>query len=69
MANLIQTQKACDKKKYLESIKEGRDMSGAMDYCLCCVHSTKDYTCDVNHQQRIASNYCAKAYNKCHRKK
>lgn len=69
MAKLEETQKSCDKKKYLESMKEKRDMSGAMDYCIECKHSTMEYTCDIEHKQRVQDRACARAYNKLHRKK
>ena len=69
MPNLTDTQKSCDKKKYLESLKEGRDMSGAMDYCAECIHSQTDYTCDIDHKERVATNVCARAYNRYRKKK
>lgn len=69
MATLIETQKKCDKSKYLESIKNGKDMSGAMEYCLSCKHSQKDYTCDITHEERVSGNLCAKAYNRYAKKK
>lgn len=69
MAKLEETQKSCDKKKYLESMRKERDMSGAMDYCSECKHSTSDYNCTIEHDQRVRENACARAYNKLHRKK
>lgn len=69
MATIADMQKSCDKSKYLESIKEGRDMAGAMDYCLYCKHSTDEYTCDIEHAERVADNLCGRAYNRYRRKK
>ena len=69
MATLIDMQKTCDKSKYLESIKEGRDMSGAMDYCIECKHSTDDYHCNIEHEERVATSVCGRAYNRYRRKK
>lgn len=69
MPNINDTQKSCDKKKYIESVKERRDMSGAMPWCEYCEHSQTDYTCDIEHAERVAQNVCARAYNRSRRKK
>ena len=69
MANIADMQKFCDKSKYLESIKEERDMAGAMDYCIECKHSTDDYRCDLEHEERVAKSVCGRAYNRYRRKK
>ena len=69
MANISDMQKFCDKSKYLESIKEERDMAGAMDYCIECKHSTDDYHCDITHEERVEGNICGRVYNRYRRKK
>lgn len=70
MPNLTDTQKSCDKKKYIESLKEGRDMSGAMPWCeYCFEHAQVDYTCDIEHAERVENSVCARAYNRSRRKK
>lgn len=69
MPNLTDTQKSCDKKKYLESLEEGRDMSGAMPWCDFCEHAQVDYTCDIGHAERVEKKICARAYNRRKNKK
>lgn len=69
MATLKETQKSCDKKKYIESIKECRDMSGAMPWCEYCEHAQVDYTCDIEHAERVGNSVCARAYNRRRNKK
>lgn len=69
-------QKNLDKKKWLESEKQQRDMSGEMPYCVKCdfrfpseptnLH-TKHY-CKAE-ARRSEKCLCAKAYNRLHKKK
>ena len=69
MARLNETQKRLDKKKWLESEKQGYDMSGCMLYCEKCQfadHSNKTESgnCYATQDQRETDSLCAKAYNK-----
>jgi len=59
-------QKSLDKKKWLESEKQGYDMAGLMDYCDFC-DCADDVRCldrDYNYEQITANCKCAKAYNR-----
>ena len=69
MASLIQTQASCDKKKYLESEKIGKDMSGSMDYCKVCTNKKQDSTCAIQHAERVRESACARAYKRLHKYK
>lgn len=69
MAKLIDTQKMCDKKKYLESEKLGKDMSGSMDYCTKCEYSKSVGSCVMPHEERVRTNACARAYKRLHKTK
>ena len=61
-----QCQKWLDKKKYIASEEAGCDLSGCMYYCKVC--QNKEYTtCKVTHEDRVAHNYCATAYNRFNR--
>lgn len=56
-------QKSLDKKKWLESEKQGVDVSGIMvicDYCTACTVNT----CTATQEERESQCLCAKAYNK-----
>ena len=69
----IERQVSLDEKKYFESQKQGRDMSGNMDYCYCCkylqVVDKDNYNCPVPQIDRELKCLCAKAFNKMKKKK
>ena len=61
-------QKSLDKKKWLESEKQGCDLSGAMEYCSCC--SECDWwldICTATQEERESKCLCATAYNRMQR--
>lgn len=60
--NNIDRQKDCDKKKWTESEKAGKDCSGFMVYCKNCEHASEG--CDATQEEREEGLLCAKAYNK-----
>lgn len=66
MAKLKDVQERCDKKKYVDSYALQQDLSGSMDYCEVCKYSL-DSKCVMTHDQRVADNLCARAYNKLHK--
>lgn len=56
-------QRQLDEAKWLESEKNGVDMSGIMvicDYCTACTVNT----CTATQEERESQCLCAKAYNK-----
>ena len=57
-------QKSLDAKKYIESEKQGKDMSGAMPCCASCPQKGELDTCFAPHESRVLSNLCARAYNR-----
>lgn len=57
-------QKSLDAKKYIESEKQGKDMSGAMPWCAYCPQKGELDTCIAPHESRVLSSLCARAYNK-----
>ena len=60
---LKQRQQKLDEGKWLESEKQGVDVSGIMvicDYCTACTNNT----CTATQDQRETDSLCAKAYNK-----
>lgn len=57
-------QKSLDEKKYIESAKQGKDMSGAMPWCASCPQRVELETCVASHQSRVLSSLCATAYNR-----
>lgn len=61
-------QSRLNKKKWLESEKQIRDMSGEMFYCSHCEFQDGVY-CKVNDPERTTNCYCAKAYNRLKRMK
>lgn len=61
-------QMLCDLSKWLESKKEGYDKSGSMDYCEYCPYQ-KSFNCEVEHEERVANSFCAKAYNRMKKQK
>lgn len=68
MARLSETQKRLDKKKWLESEKQGYDMGGCMTYCEKCEyadhsHPTEKGKCYATQEERVTNSFCAKAYN------
>ena len=52
-----------DKEKYIASEKLNMDMSGSMQYCRFCPYKANS-KCQIEHEDRLADNTCAKAYNK-----
>lgn len=59
-------QLALDKKKWLESERQGKDMSGQMSYCNYCkskVLSVDDCRC-ASESDRVQRCLCATAYNR-----
>ena len=66
-------QKNLDKKKWAESEKEGRDMSGEMPYCWhcpkCILGIDKYNTCTATQEQRETNCLCARAFNRMRNKK
>ena len=62
-----QRQKSLDKKKWLESEKQGFDMSGCMLYCSTCEHANHDSEegfCKASQALREKMSLCATAYNR-----
>jgi hypothetical protein len=61
-------QKALDKKKWLESEKRKKDVSGLMTYCGYCEEQgfNRDnlIPCNINQVERESNCTCAKAYNR-----
>lgn len=67
-------QKLLDLEKWVESKKQGFDMSGCMLYCEFCdkadhSHPTEHGNCYVAQEQRVANSLCARAYNKMQKAK
>lgn len=63
-------QKKLDEKKWLESEKEMRDMSGMMEYCdFCDSQSFYMDDCEANPEERVEKCLCATAYNRMKRAK
>lgn len=60
--SLKNRQKLCDISKWLESERQGKDVSGTMEICKYCSASQAN-TCTATHQERVDNNLCAKAYN------
>ena len=74
MARLKETQKRLDKKKWLESEKQGYDMSGCMTYCKDCEyadhsHSTLNGKCYATQQEKENNYICARQYEKITKRK
>ena len=63
MAKLVDLQQRCDKKKYIESLSENKDMAGSMPWCIFCPYELAG-GCDVEHLERVRLSLCGKAYNK-----
>ena len=66
---LKQRQKRLDLEKWVESKKQGFDMSGCMLYCQFCEkadhrNKTEAGQCYATQEERVADSICAKAYNK-----
>lgn len=62
-------QKSLDKKKWLESEKKNRDMSGAMKYCKYCGMQYFLFNgCDATQEEREQKCLCATAYNRMQRR-
>lgn len=57
-------QASLDAKKYIESEKQGKDMSGAMPWCAFCPQKGELDTCVAPHTVRILGQLCARAYNR-----
>lgn len=65
MKKLTDLQKELDERKYFESIKSNKDLSGGMEYCLKCINRNKPYfECKLSHEQRVKESACAKTFNK-----
>lgn len=60
-------QKQLDEQKWLESEKQGWDLSGALDYCNYCKHRETFGTCPISQETRVLKCACTKAYNKMRR--
>lgn len=50
-----------DKCKYSESKHKNYDMSGSMYYCNYCEHGS-NHKCAIEHDTRVETSSCAKAY-------
>lgn len=61
---LDNTQKMCDKNKWLESEKCGYDKSGDMDFCKHCERHLTNNTCITIQEEREKYYLCAKAYKR-----
>jgi hypothetical protein len=66
---LKQRQQKLDLQKWVDSKKQGFDMSGCMLYCEKCEfanhsHPTEHGKCYATQEQRESQCLCAKAYNK-----
>lgn len=57
-------QKSLDAKKYIESEKQKKDMSGKMPWCAFCPQKAELDTCVAPHESRVLSSLCARAYNR-----
>ena len=61
-------QKSLDKKKWLESEKHGKDLSGKMPYCKDCYNKWLFKSgCAVTQEEREQKCLCATAYNRMYR--
>lgn len=60
-------QKRLDINKWLESEKQGEDMSGAMLYCDACEKQRNGYWCGCTQDERETQCLCATAYNRMRR--
>ena len=65
----IKKQKSLDKKKWIESEKNGYDMCGQMPYCSACEIKKLFCVCNTTQMEREMNCLCAKAYNRLHNKK
>lgn len=66
-------QKQLDNEKWVESEKQGFDMSGCMSYCEKCEfadhsHPTENGKCYATQEEREKCTLCAKAFNKMKRR-
>lgn len=52
-----------DRIKWATSTQYGKDMSGSMNYCKYCKFA-ENGECTLEHNERVANCYCAKAFNK-----
>lgn len=67
MAKNIERQRSLDRKKWVQSEKQGKDLSGARDYCECCkyqINTCYAIGCSASQEEREAKSLCAKAYNR-----
>ena len=65
MKKLTELQRELDEKKYFESMKCNKDLSGGMEYCRKCNNRNKPYfECKLSHEQRAEQSACAKAWNR-----
>lgn len=62
-------QKNLDKRKWLNSEKENRDLSGKMNYCMYCRHSGECANCLLSQDNREDWTVCATAYNRMIRRR
>ena len=62
-------QKQLDKRKWIESEKEGYDKGGYMSYCDHCLWQDSWLNCTANQEDRVDNELCAKAYNRMYREK
>ena len=65
--NLVGLQKQLDDKKWFESEKDERNLTGRMSYCVDCKYRnqqsvTEDDGCILNQEERKEAKSCAKAY-------
>lgn len=61
-------QERLDREKWIESAREGCDLSGAMRYCDYCAAQHLE-RCVASQPEREANNLCAKANNRMKRGK
>lgn len=58
----LEIQKELDEQKYYESIRQNRDMSGKMEYCMKCKYCDHiKCECTIWHEKRFELKQCAKA--------
>lgn len=57
---LNELQKQLDEKKYFESQVARQDLSGKMFYCETCIFKSKEQTCELTNESRVANCVCAR---------
>ena len=67
--NNISLQDELDRRKWLKSEKQGRDLSGKMPYCTVCTSRGQHCSCLATQNERLKSSLCAEAYGQYKEKK